>query len=276
MSTLKISEAGTVQFPMVKHAVEIGWTSITPEDARTQRGGEAGTFFRDVLEAKLAAFNPWMSADAVRSVVETLDALPAKDALDRLPPLTLVQVMTDTVDGVTLGGEDHAPELIDDLVDSYEVENVLGQQVLFSNPSGYCTPGESAREVELMDLAKRSRAASSKMSSLKPSMTSWPAPSDSSTIRSATSSIRCRSPTPRAASTASICSRCSFLGFLASASGMARPNSSTINSRNTAGGRWPRSLLRFSASFIYIPLKGLDRLGISLDGPFFLLGCADR
>lgn len=77
MSTLKISEAGTVQFPMVEHAVEIGWTSITPEDARTKRGGEAGTFFRDVLEAKLAAFNPWMSANAVRSVVETLDALPA-------------------------------------------------------------------------------------------------------------------------------------------------------------------------------------------------------
>lgn len=77
MSTLKISEAGTVQFPMVKHAVEIGWTSITPEDARTKRGGEAGTFFRDVLETKLAAFNPWISADAVRSIVETLDALPA-------------------------------------------------------------------------------------------------------------------------------------------------------------------------------------------------------
>ena len=45
-----------------------------------------------------------------------------KDALDRLPPTTLVQVMTDTVEGVTLGGEDHAPELIDDLVNSYEVE----------------------------------------------------------------------------------------------------------------------------------------------------------
>lgn len=45
-----------------------------------------------------------------------------KDALDRLPPTTLVQVMTDTVEGVTLGGVDHAPELIDDLVDSYEVE----------------------------------------------------------------------------------------------------------------------------------------------------------
>ncbi|ONA40302.1 type I restriction endonuclease subunit R [Burkholderia pseudomallei] len=77
MSTLKISEAGTVQFPMVKHAVEIGWIPITPEDARIKRGGEAGAFFRDVLEAKIAAFNSWLTADAVRSIVETLDALPA-------------------------------------------------------------------------------------------------------------------------------------------------------------------------------------------------------
>lgn len=45
-----------------------------------------------------------------------------KDALDRLPPTTLVQVVTNTVDEVTWGGEDHAPALIDDLVDSYEVE----------------------------------------------------------------------------------------------------------------------------------------------------------
>lgn len=45
-----------------------------------------------------------------------------KDALDRLPPMTLIQVITETVDGVTSGGEDHAPGLIDDLVDSYEVE----------------------------------------------------------------------------------------------------------------------------------------------------------
>jgi hypothetical protein len=45
-----------------------------------------------------------------------------KDALDRLPPMTLIQVMTEAVDGVTSGGEDHAPGLVDDLVDSYEVE----------------------------------------------------------------------------------------------------------------------------------------------------------
>ncbi|AOK17112.1 deoxyribonuclease HsdR [Burkholderia cepacia] len=77
MSSLKFSEAGTVQFPMVKHAVEIGWAPIAPEDARVKRGGEAGAFFRDVLETKITAFNPWLTADAVRSVVETLDALPA-------------------------------------------------------------------------------------------------------------------------------------------------------------------------------------------------------
>lgn len=45
-----------------------------------------------------------------------------KEALDRLPSAKLVQVMTNTVDGATLGGDDHAPGLIDDLVDSYEVE----------------------------------------------------------------------------------------------------------------------------------------------------------
>ena len=76
-SGLKISEAGTVQFPMVKHAVEIGWTAISPDDARGYRGGESGAFFRLLLEEKIGAFNSWLTVDAVRSVVETLDALPA-------------------------------------------------------------------------------------------------------------------------------------------------------------------------------------------------------
>lgn len=73
---LKISEASTVQFPMVRHADEIGWTPITPDEARSKRGGDAGIFFRDVLETKLAAFNTWLTTEAVRSIVETLDALP--------------------------------------------------------------------------------------------------------------------------------------------------------------------------------------------------------
>ncbi len=47
-----------------------------------------------------------------------------KDALDRMPQMTLIQVMTETVDGVTSGGKDHAPGLIHDLVDSYEVKTL--------------------------------------------------------------------------------------------------------------------------------------------------------
>ncbi|KAF1311197.1 deoxyribonuclease HsdR [Pseudomonas sp. SG-MS2] len=74
---LKISEAGTVQFTMVRHAAEIGWTPLAPDDARAKRGGDDGTFLRDVLESKLTALNPWLTADAVRAIVETLDALPA-------------------------------------------------------------------------------------------------------------------------------------------------------------------------------------------------------
>lgn len=77
MTNLRISEAGTVQFPMVKHAVEIGWQSLTPDESRVKRGGEAGMFFRDDLAKKLSEFNPWLSEDGVRSMIETLDALPA-------------------------------------------------------------------------------------------------------------------------------------------------------------------------------------------------------
>jgi type I restriction enzyme R subunit len=77
MSDLKISEAGTVQFPMVKHAVEIGWTPLSPEVAKQKRGGEAGMLLRDELEAKLPEFNSWLSDEAVRSIIETLDAIPA-------------------------------------------------------------------------------------------------------------------------------------------------------------------------------------------------------
>ena len=77
MSQLSISEAGTVQFPMVKHAVEIGWMPIDPDDARQKRGGDSGMLFRDELASKLAKFNSWLKPDAVRSIIETIDAIPA-------------------------------------------------------------------------------------------------------------------------------------------------------------------------------------------------------
>lgn len=45
-----------------------------------------------------------------------------KAALDRLPSSSLIDTMTLVVESATFGGQNHAPELIDELVDSYEVE----------------------------------------------------------------------------------------------------------------------------------------------------------
>ncbi|MCY4438148.1 MAG: HsdR family type I site-specific deoxyribonuclease [Chloroflexi bacterium] len=76
MTESKITEAGSVQFPMVRHAAEIGWTPLSPSNALIKRGGEAGLLFRGVLEEALHRFNSWMTDDAVRSVVENIQALP--------------------------------------------------------------------------------------------------------------------------------------------------------------------------------------------------------
>lgn len=56
-----------------------------------------------------------------------------------------------------------APEAFSHRNAATESVNVLGQQLVFSNPSGYCTPGKSAREVELMDLARRSLGEGSRL-----------------------------------------------------------------------------------------------------------------
>ncbi len=76
MTELSITEAGSVQFPMVRHAAEIGWAPLPPSDALAMRGGEAGLLFRGELEWALRRFNPWMTDDALRSVLENIQALP--------------------------------------------------------------------------------------------------------------------------------------------------------------------------------------------------------
>ena len=58
MTTLHITEAGSVQFPMVRHAQGIGWTPVPPKDALDMRGGEAGLLFPSELEGALRRFNP--------------------------------------------------------------------------------------------------------------------------------------------------------------------------------------------------------------------------
>jgi type I restriction enzyme R subunit len=77
MTTLKIGEAWTVQFPMVKHAREVGWTVLTPEEAEAKRHGIASMLFPDVLEDKLQEFNPWLTEEQARAIVESMEALPA-------------------------------------------------------------------------------------------------------------------------------------------------------------------------------------------------------
>ena len=76
MTELNITEAATVQFPMVRHAAGIGWTPLSPQAALGKRGGEAGMLFRDELEGGLRRFNPSLTDDAVRAVVERLEAIP--------------------------------------------------------------------------------------------------------------------------------------------------------------------------------------------------------
>lgn len=77
-----------------------------------------------------------------------------KGALNQLEAPSLIEVMTEVVGGATFGGEEHAPELIDELVDSYAVET---QGVLESE-------GENVKKL----IAATQRAAASGESAVKP------------------------------------------------------------------------------------------------------------
>ena len=76
MTARRIDEGAVAQFPMVRHAQEVGWTPLEPKVATAKRGGRDGAFFRDELEVAIRRFNPWLTPDAVRSVVERIEATP--------------------------------------------------------------------------------------------------------------------------------------------------------------------------------------------------------
>jgi type I restriction enzyme R subunit len=73
---MKIDEKVMAQFPMIRHAVELGWVPVDPESAKAKRGGTTGMLFKGEFSTKLAEFNPWLSEDSIRSIVETVEALP--------------------------------------------------------------------------------------------------------------------------------------------------------------------------------------------------------
>lgn len=81
---------------------------------------------RDVNEDRsVSGFPEVMSLDLIDTELHERKRYYRKtviDALDRMPPEKLVEIMTEAVDRSTNSGEHHAPELIDEIVDNYEIE----------------------------------------------------------------------------------------------------------------------------------------------------------
>ena len=72
------NEAGTVQFPLVKHAEENGWAVISQEDALHRRRGEGGLFLYKDLEDALLQLNPGIvTSDNVQGIIQRIEAIPA-------------------------------------------------------------------------------------------------------------------------------------------------------------------------------------------------------
>ncbi len=70
------SEESSVQNPLIKYAVQIEWTYITPADALTFRKGEGGLLFNRVLEEKLIKFNPdFINSDNVNQIIQKIETV---------------------------------------------------------------------------------------------------------------------------------------------------------------------------------------------------------
>src|SRR5262249_54480751 len=71
------NEAGTVQFPLVKHAEAIGWIVVSQDEALHRRGGEAGLFFYKDLEDTLLRLNRGIvTSENVQSIIQRIEAVP--------------------------------------------------------------------------------------------------------------------------------------------------------------------------------------------------------
>ena len=70
-------EAATVQFPLIRHAVDAGWTFVSEAEALVQRGGESGLFFDQELRAALLRLNPAVvTPENVAAVIAEIEAAP--------------------------------------------------------------------------------------------------------------------------------------------------------------------------------------------------------
>ncbi|HVU46937.1 MAG TPA: HsdR family type I site-specific deoxyribonuclease [Terracidiphilus sp.] len=76
MTTTLANEAGTTQFPLIKHAEQIGWICVSDTEALRRRGGEGGLFFYKDLEEALIRLNPGIITDEnVQSVIQRMESV---------------------------------------------------------------------------------------------------------------------------------------------------------------------------------------------------------
>jgi hypothetical protein len=135
-----LSVRGEAQLPILAHAnlMSAAFAAVDERDLPEEVAkfiGEMATLVdrlsldevvRDVNEDRsVSGFPQVKSEDHVESELAERKRRfrnAIKEALNRLAPAALVGVMTQAVDTTTEGATHHAPELIDELVDSYEVE----------------------------------------------------------------------------------------------------------------------------------------------------------
>lgn len=73
-----VTEASTVQFPLIRHATDVGWTLVSQEDATHLRGGESGAFFSDELRDALVRLNPgFVTAESAQAIIQRIESAPA-------------------------------------------------------------------------------------------------------------------------------------------------------------------------------------------------------
>lgn len=70
------TEKTTVQNPLVKHSVAIGWSYFSDQDALTRRRGPNGVFFYVVLREKLIELNPGVvTTENVENIIQRMESV---------------------------------------------------------------------------------------------------------------------------------------------------------------------------------------------------------
>jgi hypothetical protein len=107
---------------------------------------------RDINEDRLVSGFPEIkTVDLVQDEISELKRFYRNviiDALNDMPPAKLVETMTEAVEGATEMGESRAPALIDEVVDSYEVETQIFLRKEAENVSKLVKAAQEAAEAD--------------------------------------------------------------------------------------------------------------------------------